>query len=398
MDNLKAIIQDKLREPRNLAIAAGILGLLIGLFFAYVLFPIKWTDASAEHLRPDLRIEYLRNAITTYTLTGDRAKAQQAYAELGSKGESTLNDLAANPGFLNSEQIQRFTTAINTAIPTPSTGVANTPVVTEGDGEVIVSPEVPDKEPNSLLWVGIVLLLLLIGGAFAAYWFYFREKGFDFGNLPFLNRNQAQEITSETYVSPAPRRQASPVAAPRPMAARVQQENKPQPEARPQAQRTSIFTDGNHNGESNVIRNGPKPIAQFMTTYMFGDDRYDESFTFDAPNGAFLGECGVSISDVIGVGDPKKISAFDIWLFDKNDIQTVTKVLMSKHAYNTPDIYSRLEIRGEPILAEPNIQFVLETATLRMVGRIVDVSYGELPLPEDSYFQRNTIELAVYRK
>ena len=52
MDNFKAILQDKLREPRNLAIAAGIVGLLIGLFFAYVLFPIKWTDASAEHLRP----------------------------------------------------------------------------------------------------------------------------------------------------------------------------------------------------------------------------------------------------------------------------------------------------------------------------------------------------------
>ncbi len=43
-----------------------------------------------------------------------------------------------------------------------------------------------------------------------------------------------------------------------------------------------------------------------MTTYMLGDDMYDESFTFDAPNGEFLGECGVSSSDTIGVGEPKK--------------------------------------------------------------------------------------------
>ena len=392
MDNFKAILQDKLREPRNLAIAAGIVGLLIGFFFAYVLFPIKWTDASAEHLRPDLRIEYLRNAITTYTLTGDRAKAQMAFAELGSKGESTLNDLAANPGFLNSEQIQRFTTAINTTLPSHPTGEHNIPVDTGEDGQVVVGPEVPDEKPYSLLWLGIVLLLLLIGGAFAAYWFYFRERGFNFGNLGLFNKKQAQEITSETYVAPAPRRQAAPVAAPRPMAARAQ------PEARPVAQRASIFANGNRNGESNVNRNGERPIAQFMTTYMFGDDRYDESFTFDAPNGAFLGECGVSISDLIGVGEPKKISAFDIWLFDKNDIQTVTKVLMSKHAYYTPEIYSRLEIRGEPILAEAGKLFLLETATLRMEGRIVDVYYGDLPLPDDSYFQRNTIELAIYRK
>jgi len=394
MGNIKAILQDRLREPRNLAIAAGIVGLLIGLFFAYVLFPIKWTDASAEHLRPDLRIEYLRNAITTYTLTGDRAKAQMAFAELGNKGESTLKELVENPGFLNTEQIQRFTTAINTALPSPSTGDLGVPVDTGGDGQVVVSPVEPDKGPNSLLWLGVGLLVLLVAGAFAAYWFYFRERGFNFGNLNFLNRRQANETTSETYVAPAPRRQAAPVAAPRPMAARSQ----PQPQPRPAAPRASVFANGNRNGESNGNRNGEKPIAQFMTTYMFGDDRYDESFTFDAPNGAFLGECGVSISDLIGVGDPKKISAFDIWLFDKNDIQTVTKVLMSKHAYNTPEIYSRLEIRGEPILAEAGKRFQLETATLRLEGRIVDVSYGDLPLPDDSYFQRNTIELAIYRK
>jgi hypothetical protein len=135
-----------------------------------------------------------------------------------------------------------------------------------------------------------------------------------------------------------------------------------------------------------------------MSTYAFGDDRYDESFTFDAPSGEFLGECGVSISDIIGVGEPKKISAFDIWLFDKNDIQTVTKVLMSRHSYEDPTTLQRLEIRGEPILAEPGAQFVLETATLRLEGRIVDVLYGEMPLPEDSYFQRSTVELAIYRK
>jgi hypothetical protein len=87
----------------------------------------------------------------------------------------------------------------------------------------------------------------------------------------------------------------------------------------------SIFANGTKNGNGNGNGNGDKPIAQFMSSYMFGDDRYDESFTFDAPNGAFLGECGISVSDLIGVGEPKKISAFDVWLFDKNDIQTVTK-------------------------------------------------------------------------
>lgn len=389
MDNFKALIQNKLREPRYLALAAGIVGLLIGLFFAYVLFPIKWTDASAEHLRPDLRVEYLRNAVTTYTLTGDKPKAQLDYLELGSKGEQTLNDLVANPRHLNQEQIQRFTTAVNTALPTPAETSASDPILPQQGEQVVIGPDEPETKANSLLWLGLGLLILLLLGAGAVYWFYYREKGYSFGN--FINKSPADESTSENRVSPASRVAARPAAVQKPAAQAVS-------EPKPVAQRTSIFANGNRNGESNANAQGEKPIAQFMTTYMFGDDRYDESFTFDAPNGAFLGECGVSISDLIGVGEPKKISAFDIWLFDKNDIQTVTKVLMSKHAYNDADIHSRLEIRGEPILAEPGKLFRLETATLRMEGRIVDVFYGELPLPEDSYFQRSTIELAVYRK
>ncbi len=385
MENFTAIIKEKLQEPRNTIIVAVIVGILIGLLIGY-LFPIPWTDASAENLRPDLRVEYLRNAITTYTLTGDKARALQAYTELGDKAEETLTDLSNNPGFLNSEQIQRFGTAINTSVPASNTVLA-TPATTLQDGtEILVDGVKADEKTNSLLWIGLGLLgVLLIGGG-AAYWFYFREHGFNFRS------GAVDQITSEHNVNPAAvKRPAVPAAVQRPPAAAVE-------EPKPAAQRTSIFANGNKNGNSNVNANGDKPIAQFMSSYMFGDDRYDESFTFDAPNGAFLGECGISISDLIGVGEPKKISAFDVWLFDKNDIQTVTKVIMSKHAYNDPAISQRLEIRGEPILAEPGKLFRLETATLRMEGRIVDVSYGDLPLPEDSYFQRNTIELAVYRK
>ncbi|MCK9246561.1 MAG: hypothetical protein M0P11_06360 [Anaerolineaceae bacterium] len=382
MENFTETIKDKLKIPRNLAVAAGLVGLLLGLLIGYA-FPIPWTDASAENLRPDLRVEYLRNAITTYTLTGDKLKAMQAYAELGEKSEATLMELRTNPGFLNSEQIQRFSTAINATL-SESGSVLATPPTTLADGtEILVDGVQPEEGTNSLLWVGLGLLGVLIVGAGLAYWFYFREHGFNFGT------SSAPETNNGNRLPAAVKRQPAPVAIQRAPQKQVE-------EPKPAAQRSSVFANGNGNGNGGP--NGSKPVAQFMSTYMFGDDRYDESFIFDAPNGAFLGECGISISDLIGVGEPKKISAFDIWLFDKNDIQTITKVIMSKHAYNDPNIRQRLEIRGEPILAEPGKLFRLETATLRMEGRIVDVSYGDLPLPEDSYFQRNTIELAVYRK
>jgi hypothetical protein len=138
------------------------------------------------------------------------------------------------------------------------------------------------------------------------------------------------------------------------------------------------------------------PITQSMTTYVLGDDLYDESFSIDSPTGEFLGEYGVGISETIGVGDPKKVTALEIWLFDKNDIKTATKVLMSANAFNDMVTRQRLEAKGELVLIEPQKQIVLETATLQLSATVTDIEYGLGPLPPNSYFERATLELAVW--
>jgi hypothetical protein len=140
------------------------------------------------------------------------------------------------------------------------------------------------------------------------------------------------------------------------------------------------------------------PIAQFVTTYVSGDDLFDDSFSIDSASGEFLGECGVGISETIGVGDPKKVSAFEVWMFDKNDIQTVTKVLMSAHAYNDPSTYQRLQAKGEPIMVERGQRVTLETATLQMIATIAEIDYGQGALPAESFFNRVTLELAIWQK
>jgi len=236
-----------------------------------------------------------------------------------------------------------------------------------------------------LLKLGLTLLVLLVAGAAFVYFFFYSNR---------------------VKTHPGALDNIRPAAVPATVRARASTQSIPvnhQPVATPFATRNAststpavVSAPKAQTNRATMVME--KPIAQFMTTYMFGDDLYDDSFTFDAPNGEFLGECGVSISDTIGVGDPKKISAFEIWLFDKNDIQTVTKVMMSEHIFNDPNLRQRLEIKGEPVLAEPGKLFELETATLRMEARIVDMAYGDLPLPPQSYFQRATVELAVYRR
>ena len=143
-------------------------------------------------------------------------------------------------------------------------------------------------------------------------------------------------------------------------------------------------------------KGGAPPMHQFVTTYVLGDNLFDDSFSIESAAGEFLGECGVGISEAIGVGEPKRVTAFEVWLFDQNDIKTVTKVLMSGHAFYDEAIRSELEKKGEPVLADPGVEFVLATNNLRIIGRVMDMGYGEGPLPEESFFDRLSIELSVW--
>ena len=376
MENIIDTIKTELQEPKKLAISAAVLGLLVGLLIGWVIWPVQWVDTNAETMRPDLRVDYLRMVITNYNLTFDQVKAQQLYQELGSQAEATLAEVQANPAFLNQDQINRFVTAVN------AESVVLAPATT---GQQTNAEAVAEKGGNPLLTLGLIFLGLLVVGAALVYFFFYSNR---------------------VKTNPAALDNIRPAAVPATARASASTQSIPvnhQPVAVPFATRNAsvstpavVSTPKAQTNRATMVQE--KPIAQFMTTYMFGDDLYDDSFTFDAPNGEFLGECGVSISDTIGVGDPKKISAFEIWLFDKNDIQTVTKVMMSEHIFYDPNLRQRLEIKGEPVLAEPGKLFELETATLRMEARIVDMAYGDLPLPPQSYFQRATVELAVYRR
>jgi hypothetical protein len=142
-----------------------------------------------------------------------------------------------------------------------------------------------------------------------------------------------------------------------------------------------------------------KPLAQFVTTYEIGDDRYDTSFSIETASGDFLGECGVGISETVGTGSPDKVTAFEVWLFDKNDIRTVTKVLMSEHAYGDSVLRAKLAPKGEPELARPEAAVELETATLKVRARVVEMNYGSTgDLPSNSFFNKLVLELASWPK
>lgn len=134
-------------------------------------------------------------------------------------------------------------------------------------------------------------------------------------------------------------------------------------------------------------------LGRFIASYTLGQDSYDQSFSIESPTGEFLGECGMGISEIINPGPPANITAFEVWLFDKNDIRTVTKVLMSKYAYNDDALRAKLAPKGEAVLVEPGKTIALETASLRLDAVISEVEYGEGLKSPQSYFTKLIVSL-----
>ncbi|TKJ29397.1 MAG: hypothetical protein CEE40_08750 [Chloroflexi bacterium B3_Chlor] len=140
-------------------------------------------------------------------------------------------------------------------------------------------------------------------------------------------------------------------------------------------------------------------LGHFETTYSFGDDGYDTSFNIETPGpeGEFYGACGMGFSEIIGEGSPDKIVAFEIWVFDKTDmdnVQTVTKVLMSDFAYANQILRTKMKDRGEAVLVDKGQAITVDAVGLRLKAQIVDFEYGTDPsAPANSYFQTLTTEL-----
>ncbi len=132
--------------------------------------------------------------------------------------------------------------------------------------------------------------------------------------------------------------------------------------------------------------------------YAHGDDRFDEDFAINGPMGELLGECGASIADRLGLDSPARVTALAVWVFDKNDFQSTTKVLMTDFAYNDVTIKSKLMARGEPVLAVDNGRIEVLTSTLRVEIEVTGLLFNTDNNPPKGYFQKVTLSYRVFKR
>ena len=347
-------IKDFFKNPISFGLIGIIAGMVIGLVaLGWGVWPVKWTNAAPTDLQIDYQRDYLCMMIDSYIRNQDDELVQLRWVGLGENADELLNSLTPTTcRFTSAAEIDAFKEIVDLQITIPII-TGEELVEQETDiGFLNAGEEAPEEVKTiSILPLAILIFLTLIVGGILIFLMIKRSKG-DSGGL----------IKATKVVIP----------------------------------KNNI--EGQLRREDKKSGTKESPLAQFMTTYRQGDDLYDDSLSIDSVNGEFLGECGVGIAETIGVGDPKKVTALEVWLFDKNDIQTVTKVLMSEHANNDPALRQRLLSKGEPILIEPGMRFVMETASLQLEAHVIDMVYARGPLPENSYFSRLTLEVSVWPK
>ncbi len=138
-------------------------------------------------------------------------------------------------------------------------------------------------------------------------------------------------------------------------------------------------------------------LGQWTDSYALGNDNYETSFSVEDADGKFVGECGIGILEGFASGSPKRVLAFDVWLFDKTDIRTISVPVMSEYAFNDEILRSKLPRLAEPVMAEEGKTFNLETSALLVKARILELDYGDGP-PDNSYFASLKVRLTAYLK
>jgi hypothetical protein len=320
-----------------------VLGLLLGMLLFWVVFPVEWTDANSYDLSPEAKAEYATLVAASFSQSKDPQDAARYWQGWTDEEKSqamadaiAMAEAEARPDKAQSVKDLAMVLGVN---------------VSEAGAEVPAAPE-PTPQPGffdrirvpCLVFFAVLLVLVLA-------WIGFRTA---------LKRRTAAAATPQPTVRP--------VAVPAPA--------------------------------EDWEGVGQPPLGHFFTTYELGEDTYDDSFSIETPMGEFLGECGVGISETIGAGDPDKVTAFEVWLFDKSDIRTITKVLMSEHAYQDDALRARLASKGEAVLAQPGAPFMLETTGLQVRIDVTELIYGEgaEEVPAKGFFDKLTVELVAMNK
>jgi len=147
---------------------------------------------------------------------------------------------------------------------------------------------------------------------------------------------------------------------------------------------------------------GPPPHKRWTAIYSSTRERFDESENIETEEGALVASVGMLISEIVPEAiipdsKPQQVTAFDFWVFDKTDITTYNRVILSERAYKDDLNQASIEdnAQAEAILAEQGEEFTIESKAMRVVAKIEDLEFGG---EGNAYFDKITVKANIFLK
>jgi hypothetical protein len=412
-----------------LIVLALLLGVGIGLFLGWQVWPVTWYDTDPSDLRLSHKATFVLTTADSLAVTGDSLLARQRLLELTDE-ETDIQALANLVEQVAQSQEQNNDKAAALRVRRLA-NAAGLPLATAGATPTPAPKQrtTPANLSNTLVLLGA--LIIFVAAATIVIWALLRLFR---GKRPETAEEEwMDEAEREAVAPPAPQRaeRRAPSQAPPPPGAY----DDPSLAARPAAQGTRPLTpvayssvdeddqeeeeeeeveeipleepEEESSGEQATLVPEPPPMADndlppdalglFEAEYHLGDDDFDCSYSLESEDGDFMGECGIGISDVLDVDGAQKVNAFEVWLFDKGDIRTVSKILVSDYTFENEALNARLSAKGDLVVAQTGSSFTLETLTLQVTVTITDVAYVPDDARPDAVFAQLNVEFLVER-
>lgn len=339
-------------------VGAFVAGLLIGWWvIGWWLWPVKWTNALPMDLLPAYRDTYVVGVAYALQVTGDVERARRSMEALGIGAEQRQaldSAMASYPASIEPLSVLGQTLQV----PPPP---RRPPVVSEGDSwltSLLLSTAV-------VLVLGLVIFALQRSGRLPQRW-------------PSWLSALRLRLTARTPTGGAPSEQ--PTAAPSPSL----------------RDRFSFSITRDQEGAAPVGgATARRSLGSFAPVYRREMAEYNESYNLVTPDGkGYVGHCGMGVAETIDPDDTQ-VAALEVWLFDKSDIRTHTLVLESQGASEHIAEDERAEVGSERIVAEPGQTFTIESKSLILHGRVVQVTYVENDTMPETIFQEVKVEMDV---
>ena len=412
---------------------AFVVGLLIGwLVIGWGLWPVTWTNALVQDLRPDLRNQYIAMVAESYAQTGN---LDQARGRLSGWSDDELALVIADA---QEVLVARDVAAARNVQSLAAAVGATAGGASSGQGQSQTQPASSTSSPATStvsrirsFCTAAIFVVLAIAALLLLIYLFRRWRSAQGGESEGRDESPFDVTESHATAAAAAEQEKARWARPetstrddlRPIhgaldtsgrswrddavdteSESLAQEQRSEPPLRPVG--PAPFSPGwREPAEPPQAAPTPPaastvPMLQKLTentaVYQMGEPDYDEAFDINDPVDGYMGQCGLQLIEPFGRERDQAV-ALQVWLWDSSDPDTQALVLMSEGAYRDTSLRSEHEGEHGALAVKPGTEFELHSHDLLLRGRVEKVSYAEAEPPRGIFADLH-VRLTVYRR